>query len=210
MYWYPLYSFVRRRGYDEHEALDLTQDFFVHLLAPDYVKRADPARGRFRGFLFTSMRNFLAHDRERRSAQKRGGGVCPISLDAGTAEERFSREPVELGLTPEEAYERAWALSVIDRVLAELESEYVASGRGALFSHLRNVVWGDSEENYEAVAAAVGINLSALRVSVHRLRKQVRDRLRQAVAQTVARQEETEDELRVLLAALQPGRKTSL
>lgn len=204
-YWYPLYAYVRRRGYDAHAAEDITQDFFAQVLSPGFVSRANRERGRFRSFLLASLGNFLSHERERRQAQKRGGGLAPLSLDAANADERFQLEPRSEGLTPEQAYERSWALHLIERALADLEGEYVASGRTALFARLRGVVWGDGEADHESIAAELAMNVGAVKVSVHRLRKRLKDRLREAVAQTVMNAEETEDELRVLLAALRPG-----
>ena len=210
IYWYPLYTFIRSRGYDSHHAEDVTQDFFFHLLKPGYVQQADPQRGRFRSFLLASLNNFLSNERERRNAQKRGGGVVTISLDTVEEIERFQVQPPASGLTPEEVYDRNWALSIIARVLKALEIEYIAAGRGPLFALLRNVVWGDAEVSHDAIAAELGMSAGAIKVSIHRLRKRLQGKLREAVAQTVAQSQDTEDELRILLAALRPPRPNAL
>ena len=125
VYWYPLYAYVRRRGYESHEAEDLTQEFFVRLLAKDSLAEVDRQKGKFRAFLLASLKHFLANQRDRRQAQKRGGGHVVIALDALSAESRYRLEPA-CQLTPDKLFERQWALTVLEQVLARLQAEYVA------------------------------------------------------------------------------------
>src|SRR5215207_9257616 len=130
-YWYPLYAYVRRRGLDAHEAQDLTQDFFAHLLDSEAVGVASPERGRFRSFLLASLQNFLANHWRKENAQKRGGGKAPLSLDLAADE-----------LTPEKIYERRWAMTLLQQVLECLAAEYAADGKSALFEHLKPYLGG--------------------------------------------------------------------
>jgi len=188
LYWYPLYAYLRRRGSSEQDAQDLVQGFFADLLAREALSAADPARGRFRSFLLASLGNHLSHERERAHAQKRGGGARPLSIDWLSAEERFRLEPAAAD-TPERAFERAWAAALLERTLARLEQEFEAKGRGALFRELRERLGERSRQASDP---------PALRVTLHRLRKRYREILREEVAQTVARPEDVDEELRAL------------
>ena len=135
-YWYPLYTYVRRRGRTHHEAEDCTQEFLARLLASAGVARARPERGRFRSFLLASLRNFLTKEWQRGKAEKRGGGHALLPLEFDTAGERFAREPVDPGLTPEQAFDRNYALEMISRAIDAIRAEYGKSGRGELFAAL--------------------------------------------------------------------------
>ena len=202
-YWFPLYAYVRRWGRTHHEAEDLTQGFFATLLDREAVGRASPERGRFRTFLLSALRNFLTNEWEHANAAKRGGGQGPLPLEFGDAENQFAREPPAAGLTPEQAFDRSWALAQIERALAELGDEYRASGRGELFAALAPVVWGGgAQESLATQAARIGLNEGAIKVAVHRLRKRLRERLEALIAQTVADPAEAADELRYLIAAV--------
>ncbi len=202
-YWYPLYTFVRRQGRAHHEAEDCTQEFLARLLASDGVERARPERGRFRTFLLTSLRNFLVNEWQRGQAAKRGGGQAPLPLEFDTAAERFAREPADPGLTPEQAFDRNWALGMIERAVAALRTEYGKSGRGALFAALGPLVWSDtSQETHAELAEQLGMNAHAFTVALQRLRRRLGERLRIDVAQTVADEAEVDAELRYLIAAL--------
>jgi RNA polymerase sigma factor (sigma-70 family) len=203
-YWYPLYSYVRRRGHDHATAEDLTQEFFRQLLASDRLSRATPERGRFRGYLVANLRHFLAHDWEKLQAQKRGGNAKLLPLDAERAEERFQGELADAGLTPEQAFDRAWALQVIERALHEVGAEFAATGRARLFAQLQNFVWGNAAgASYDSVGAELGMTAGAVKVAIHRLRQKVREQLRVEVGATLADPAQTESELNHLLAALQ-------
>ena len=202
-YWFPIYSYVRRRGSDHGAAEDLTQEFFRLLLDSNKLSRATPERGRFRGYLVASMRSFLAHDWEKSRARKRGGDCTFLALDAERADERFQNEPIDPALTPEQAFDRAWALQMIDRVLGTIGAEFAANGRERLFVRLRTFVWGNADgASYESVAAELGMTAGAVRIAVHRLRQKVREQLRIEVSATLADPNETESELNHLLGAL--------
>jgi RNA polymerase sigma-70 factor (ECF subfamily) len=199
-YWYPLYAYLRRRGYPADQAQDLTQEFFVRVLEGRYLDRADPEKGRFRSFLLTSLKFFIADEKDRQSAQKRGGGmVAPLEFSSG--EERYQREPAH-GETPERIFERRWALSVIDRVLGKLREEFVRQGRPEHFERLKVFLLGQADAPYTALAREWKTSEGALKVAIHRLRKRYRDLFRQEIADTVADPAEVESELRYLAAVL--------
>ncbi|MBL7219536.1 MAG: sigma-70 family RNA polymerase sigma factor [Phycisphaerae bacterium] len=200
-YWYPLYSYVRRRGHDADEAQDMAQEFFAVLLAKEHLRAADPNRGRFRSFLLASMNNFLANQRRRQLAQKRGGGQAPLSLDFESAETRFTHEPSH-DLTPEKIYERRWAMALLDRALSMLRQEYAAGGKAALFDRLSVFLAGDRGPAYCEIAAELDMTEGAVKVAIHRLRTRCREHLRCEVAQTVADPGDVADELRDLLAVV--------
>jgi DNA-directed RNA polymerase specialized sigma24 family protein len=201
-YWYPLYAFIRRKGHDPDEALDRTQDYFAGLLEKGTVAAADPGKGRFRSFLLADCTHFLAHRRERDRADKRGGGMIPLSIDARDAEGRYLREPAH-GQTAERLFERDWALELLGGVLARLRREYDDSGRGATFEALKVVLTGDARAVPQAeLAARLGTSPGAVQVAVHRLRKRYRALVREAIAATVADDAEVEAEIRDLFAAL--------
>lgn len=202
-YWYPLYTFVRRQGKTHHEAEDCTQEFLARLLASDGVAKARPERGRFRTFLLTSLRNFLINEWHRTQTAKRGGGLAPLPLEFDTAEERFAKEPADPALTPEQAFDRNWAVSVINRVFDGLRTEYETSQRGELFAVLAPLVRGSpSQESHSALAARLNMNTHAFTMAVQRVRRRLGERLRADVAQTVADGTDVDAELRHLIAAL--------
>jgi RNA polymerase sigma factor (sigma-70 family) len=198
-YWYPLYSFVRHRGFSAHDAEDLTQAFLTHLLEKRGLKRVDPGLGRFRTFLLASLKNFLANDWDRAHAKKRGGGKPIISINEESAESRFQLEPSH-DMTPERHFERQWAMTLLDQVLSALRDEYHAEGKGDLFEELKAVLTGQAEA-YADVAARLRRSEGAIKVAVHRLRHRYRDLMRARIAETVG-EGEVEDELRHLLAML--------
>ena len=200
-YWYPLYYYVRRRGYRAEEAQDLTQEFFAKLLEKGSLKVADPDRGRFRSFLLASLNHFLAKEWRRASAQKRGGGKPAVSLDAESAETRYRQEPAH-NLTPEKAYERRWALLLLEKALSKLRDEYAASGKAGAFARLAAFLGGGERAAYEKAARELDMTEGAVKVAVHRLRKRCRAILRAEVAQTVADPADVDEELRHLMAAV--------
>jgi RNA polymerase sigma-70 factor (ECF subfamily) len=200
-YWYPLYVFTRRRRHAAAEAQDLVQGFFAELLEKGTLAAADEERGRFRTFLLAVYQRFLGHERERARARKRGGGRRIVSFDATDAEDRYRREPFH-ELTPERIYERRYALTLLDRVLARLESDFASRGRGELFERLKPTLTGGDATRYADLAAELGMSPGAVKVAVHRLRRQYRDALREEIAQTVDGPEEIDDELNRLLEAL--------
>src|SRR5205814_4799581 len=149
-YWYPLYAYVRRRGYPADQAQDLTQEFFVRVLEGRYLDRADPEKGRFRSFILTSLKFFVADEEDRHRARKRGGGVL-VPLEFSSGEERYQREPAH-DETPERIFERRWALSMLDRVVERLREEFVQHGRPEHFERLKVFLLGQSDTPYAALA----------------------------------------------------------
>jgi RNA polymerase sigma-70 factor (ECF subfamily) len=199
-YWYPLYAYLRRRGYSAEQAQDLTQEFFIRLLQGRYLDRADPEKGRFRSFILTSLKFFVSDERDRQGAHKRGGGtVVPLEFSSG--EERYQREPAH-DETPERIFERRWALSVLDRVVEKLRDEFVQHGRPEHFERLKVFLLEQSDAPYAALAREMNTSEGALKVAIHRLRKRYRELFRQEIADTVADPAEVESELRFLAAVL--------
>jgi RNA polymerase sigma-70 factor (ECF subfamily) len=198
-YWYPLYSFVRHRGYSPHDAEDLTQAFFAHLLEKRGLGRVDAEHGRFRTFLLASLKNFLANDWDRSHAQKRGGAQSIVSLERDAGESRFQLEPSH-DLTPERHFERQWAVTLLDQVLAALRAEYQADGNADVFEHLKGVLTGEAGA-YSDIAARLGRSEGAIKVAVHRMRSRYRELTRARIAETVG-EADVEDELRHLMAVL--------
>jgi RNA polymerase sigma-70 factor (ECF subfamily) len=199
-YWYPLYAYVRRRGYPADQAQDLTQEFFIRVLEGRYLDRAEQERGRFRAFLLTSLKFFLADGADRQRAQKRGGGKV-LSFEIASGEERYQREPAHQE-TPERIFERRWALSVLGRVVEKLRSEFVHHGRPEHFERLKQFLLGQGDAPYATLAREMNISEGALKVAIHRLRKRYRELFRQEILDTVADPAEVEPELRFLAAAL--------
>ena len=173
-YWFPLYAFIRRKGNGPERALDLTQGYFARLLERRTVAAADPARGRFRSFLLADCSHFLAHERERDGAARRGGGRAVLSIDARDAEGRYLLEPAH-EQTAERLFERDWALALLEGVLAGLRAEYERSGRGAVFEALKGVLTDAARSVPQAeLARRLGTTEAAVQVAVHRLRKRYR------------------------------------
>jgi DNA-directed RNA polymerase specialized sigma24 family protein len=203
-YWYPLYVFVRRSGHDAELARDLTQAYFVRLLESGVLGATDREKGRFRAFLRTDCGYFLADQRDRRHAQKRGGGVTAISIDARDAEGRYRVEPVD-EMTPERLFDRAWAVTVLERTIDQVASEYNESGRTALFERLKIVLSdGPRSLTYASIGAELGMSDIAVQSAVQRLRKRFRALVREQIAATLddPTSGEMEDEIRSLYTAL--------
>jgi RNA polymerase sigma factor (sigma-70 family) len=199
-YWYPLYAYVRRRGYPADQAQDLTQEFFIRVLEGRYLDRADPEKGRFRSFILTSLKFFVADEEDRKRAYKRGGGAV-LSLEFSSGEDLYQREPAH-DETPERIFERRWALAVLDRVVERLRNEFVHHGRPEHFERLKVFLLGQSDAPYATLAREMSTSEGALKVAIHRLRKRYRELFRQEIADTVADPGEVESELRFLAAAL--------
>jgi RNA polymerase sigma factor (sigma-70 family) len=202
-YWYPLYAYLRRRGYAPDQAQDLTQEFFMRVLEGRYLDRADPEKGRFRSFILTSLKFFAADEQDRQRAQKRGGAAA-VSLEFSSGEsgeERYQREPGH-NETPDRIFERRWALSMLERVMDRLRDEFVQHGRPENFERMKVFLLGQSEAPYADLAREMNTSEGALKVAIHRLRKRYRELLRQEIADTVADPAEVESELRYLAAVL--------
>ncbi len=204
-YWYPLYAYVRRRGYSPEDAQDLTQEFFTRLLKCNWLERADRQRGKFRSFLLASINHFLADEWDKARAQKRGGGVPPVPLQLDAAETRFGHEPADK-YTPEQNFERRWALALLEEVLRRLAAEYEQEGRAELFAEVNPCLVGErAAQPYAEIAARLGISEGTVKSSVHRLRQRYRQLLREEIAHTVAGPAEVDEELRHLFAVLSNG-----
>lgn len=202
IYWYPIYAFIRRRrGYRHHDAEDLTQGFFAHLLEHATLKRAARDKGRFRNFLLAVLSNFLANERDAATALKRGGGLEILSLDEQTAETLYAREPA--GQAPDDrVYDQRWAQALVRQVLGRLGNECAEEGKAQLFAALEPcLTQPDTAGIYAGCARDLGMNEPAVRVAAHRLRRRFGELLRREIAQTVASPDEIDDELRHLLAA---------
>jgi RNA polymerase sigma factor (sigma-70 family) len=201
-YWYPLYTYVRRRGYGPPDAQDLTQEFFARLLGQNWLAQADRERGRFRTFLLAALSHFLANEWDKARAQKRGGAVQLVPLQLDNAETRYGQEPAD-PRTPEQCFERRWALALLDEVLNRLRQEQVAAGTGEMFDALKPCLVGDRQaQPYAALAAELGMTEGAVKVAVHRLRQRYRQLLREEIANTVATPEEVNAEMHHLFNVL--------
>jgi RNA polymerase sigma factor (sigma-70 family) len=201
VYWYPVYAYVRRRGYSVEDARDLTQAFFARLLEKTDLRGADPARGRFRSFLLSAVRHFLSNQRDWQSALKRGGGQPMLPLDFASGEERYIREPSDQ-LDPERIFERRWAMEVLESALKRLEADYARTGDNHHFEMLKACLTDTPDVSYRTIGASLGMSEGAVGVAVHRLRRRFGVALRQEVAQVVS-EPLVDDELRYLLGALQ-------
>ena len=201
-YWRPLYAFVRRQGCGIEEAQDLTQDFFARLLERRDFDAVRREKGRLRSYLLVSLKHFLANERQRAGATKRGNGQLPISLDEMRAHDRDDREPADT-LTPEEIYQRRWALTVLEQVLARLSDEYRDSGKLPLFDRLKELLADEPGRPSQAeIATELGMTENAVKQAFHRFRERYRQILREQIAHTVATPGEIEEELRHLIAIL--------
>lgn len=204
LYWYPLYAFARRSGYDASDAEDLTQSFFLHLLEKEAFSRVGPEKGRFRSFLLVSFKNHMSVLRHRGRAAKRGGGRQVVSLDEEDAEHRYRLESVD-DLTPEKVFEARWATTLLSRVTSHLREEYVTQGRAQAFDRLKlYLVKSDYEDvnSYRRVADELGLSVGGVKTVIFRLRKRFTALLREEVAQTLLDPAEIDSELHALCEAL--------
>ncbi|UCE47110.1 MAG: sigma-70 family RNA polymerase sigma factor [Phycisphaerales bacterium] len=201
-YWFPLYVYLRRQGNDASQAEDYTQAFLAFLLEKRALSKADPKRGRFRSFLLASLKNFLANERARARAHKRGGDRKVLSLDIQNAERRYALKPVD-ELSPEKLFARSWALTVLDRTMSRLADEAKAAQKQQLFAGLKVYLTADKRSvPYRQMAAELSMSEGAVRVAAHRLRRRYRELLRDEIAQTVTTEEQIDQEIRDLFAAL--------
>ena len=200
-YWYPIYTFVRREGYSAADAQDLTQEFFARLLEKNYLAQVEHQKGKFRSFLLASLRHFLADQRDRARAVKRGGGADCLSLDAQSAEDRYRLEPVDR-MDAEKIYERRWAMTLLEQALTRLRNENVAAGKVELFERLRDFVAGESDVSCGEAATQLGLTEGAVKSALHRLRQRYRELVREEIAHTVAEPAEIDTELRYLIAVM--------
>jgi RNA polymerase sigma-70 factor (ECF subfamily) len=198
-YWYPLYAFVRRQGYEEAEAKDLTQGFFAKLLEKNYLAGVQRAKGKFRSFLLVAIKHFMSDERDKARALKRGGDKILISLDETVGEDRYRHEPVDT-MDAEKLYERRWALTLLEQARERLKEEYLMAGKAKLYEQLQLFGSGDKDTPaYAEVAPALGLSESGLRSAVHRMRQRYSELVREEVAQTVSSPAEVDEEIRYLI-----------
>jgi RNA polymerase sigma-70 factor (ECF subfamily) len=201
-YWYPLYAFVRGSRYSPQDAQDLTQGFFLCLLAKDFLRLVDPEKGRFRTFLKMALKRFLTHEWERIHAEKRGGGRVCLSFDTTMAEQRFLAEQVD-GLAPDQAYDRHWAFTLLREATARLQKEYTEANKLTELQELKPYLTAERGcIPYGQIASAVRTTEGAARVAIHRLRKRFRGLFREVIAETVSDAEDVEEEMRYVISML--------
>jgi RNA polymerase sigma-70 factor (ECF subfamily) len=201
-YWFPLYAYMRQRGYNTHQAEDYTQAFFTHILEKHDLQAADPKYGKFRSFLLIRLKYFLSDERDRAKAKKRGGGRKIFSLGFQNAEDQYALEPADQ-LSPEKLFEKSWALTVLERTMDRLENEMTKKDKKKLFEHLK--VYLTTEKDvipYKNMAKELKMAEGSVRVAVHRLRRRYRKLLRDEIAQTVTAEDQIDEEMGHLFAAL--------
>ena len=200
-YWFPLYAYVRRHGHNKEDAEDLTQAFFARFLEKNYLEGLSAERGRFRAFLLASLKHFLINDWKKSQRQKRGGGEMPLSLDWQTADTIFQVAAVNEP-SPDKAFDREWALALLAKVIERLQKECEADGKAKLFGQLKIFLTaGKGELSHAEAATKLGMDETAVRVAVHRLRKRYRQLLRDEIAQTLADDADVDEEMRALFGA---------
>lgn len=201
-YWPPIYAFIRKKGYSLEDAQDLTQEFFARFISKDYLRAADASKGRFRTLLLTAVSRFLVNEYERSQTQKRGGDKVHLSLEECLGEEKCWNEPAVTD-TPESLYQRCWAETLLNTVLARLRSEMASSGAVDRFEILKPFLSGDTDLPTAAeVSAKLGVSQSTVYSLVHRFRQRYGQLLREEISQTVTSPAEIQDELRHLLSSL--------
>lgn len=201
-YWPPLFSYIRRQGHGLEEAQDLTQAFFAKLLKRNFWARADPHKGRFRSFLLTALRHFLADEKDRNHTLKRGGGLSFISLDEQSSDARFL-EGASPNLSNEQQFDRQWAATVLEQARARLRQECLAAGKGALYDRFSLAPDRNTSPVPDAlIAQELGLSPSTIKPAISRLRRRYGELVREEVAHTVSRPEEVDEEIRYLLSVI--------
>ena len=204
VYWYPIYAYLRRRGFERHEAKDLTQGFFHYLVKKNVVQAADPLKGRFRSFLLGSLKNFVSNEEGRERALKRGGNVQLLSLDEELAEGHYAHEPRD-DRSPEKLFDRRWALTVLDEAGRRLENEFKAAGAEQEFAELKSFLNSDRGLSYAELSARLNRSEVALRSIVSRMRKRFREFVLEVIRETVSSPEQVPAEMEHLKATLREG-----
>ena len=202
-YWVPLYAYTRRRGHAVHEAEDLTQSFFAHVLETQGLSRVGPAKGRFRSFLLVSLKHFLDNEYHKERALKRGGGHVVISWEDLPPNEREAIETSQ-DVTPEKLFDREWAVTLLNRAMKQLQKECAAARKSELFERLKDYLTGENgDDSYAKIGADLNMTEGSIKVSVHRLRRRFGELVRDQIERTVANPEDVDAELRELFAALE-------
>jgi len=201
-YWYPLYAYIRGKGFDTHAAQDLTQEFFSRLLSKPWLQDVHDSKGKFRAFLLAAMNNFLANEWRREKAEKRGGGQEIFSLDAAEAEQRFRLEPFH-NESPDKLFDRSWAMTVLEQASAQLRQECFMTGKIGLFESLKTSLAGEkNDERYADVAARLGITEDAVKKTAQRMRDRYQEIVRAEIAQTLMNPAEVVGETEFILKAV--------
>lgn len=201
IYWYPVYAYVRRRGFHHDQASDLTQGFFTSMIEGNTFRNAAPERGKFRSYLLGAVKHFLSHEWHYARAQKRGGGREMFRLDSEDAQQRYAMEPWH-DLTPEKLFDRQWAMTVLELAMEELRRQFAREGKERFFHLLKDFLTGGSNEAYKAVGAELGMEEGTVKVTAHRLRKRYAELLRRQILQTVQKPEQVEEEIRQLFTSV--------
>jgi RNA polymerase sigma factor (sigma-70 family) len=204
IYWYPIFSFARRRGHSPADSQDLTQGFFLDLLQHRALTRVDRLKGKFRSFLLASFQNYLSVQARRAHCEKRGGQQRFVYLDAESAEKRYRLEPADY-LSPEKIFDARWAIALLDHSMSRLASECESNGKGALFEALKGFIGignDDTGRSYDEAAKSLNVGVGAVKTLIHRLRKRYIEIVRQEVARTVSDPAEITDEIHALCDAL--------
>jgi len=203
-YWYPLYAYIRRLGYDVADAEDLTQSFFARLLEKNYLAQVDRQKGRFRSFLLACLRHFLSDRQDHAKAVKRGGRCTFIPLETQSAEERHRQEPMD-EMNAEKIFERRWALTLLGFAEARLRQEYEAAGKVPLYEHLKIFRTGAEPKSlltYAQLGSQMNMTESAVGCAAARLRRRFRELVREEVARTVTHSSEIDEEIRYLIVVI--------
>lgn len=201
-YWFPLYAYLRRNGYNNQQAEDYTQAFFCRLLEKHVIGMADSKRGKFRSFLLSTLKHFLSDEYDRAQAQKRGGGRKLLSIDFTAAENQYALEPA-YSLSPEKLFDKSWALTVLERTMSRLKAELTAQNKQDLFDHLKIYLTSEKDSiPYREKAAEMNLTEGNVRTAVHRLRRRYRKLLRDEIAQTVTADNQVDEEIDDLFNAL--------
>lgn len=201
-YWFPLYSYIRRKGHPADEAEDLTQGFFSHLLEKQTLAKADQDKGRFRAFLLTVLKHYISDEWKKSHTLKRGGQRKFVQMDAQQAEGFYSLAPVD-PITPEKLFDRNWAMALLTLVMTRLGEHYAQKGQTDLFIAIKGSIDGSAGDlSYADIGAKLNMTEAAVKTAAHRLRKQYRDILREEIAQTVSSEDEIDDEIRFLMDTL--------
>jgi RNA polymerase sigma-70 factor (ECF subfamily) len=201
-YWYPLYTFVRRQGQNPQDAEDLVQEFFARLLQKNFLKAVNPERGRFRTFLSMAMKRFMANEWDRQQARKRGGGQIPLPLDTTLAERRY-QDGAAVEMSADLAFDRQWAITLLEAALSRIGQEQERLGKGPEFHVLKQFLTvGKEAIPYHKIAVQLRVSDAAVRMAAHRLRRRFREIFREEITQTVANATDVDEEIRHLLRVL--------
>lgn len=205
-YWYPLFAYLRRKGYSASDSADYLQSFFIELMEKDFLNAVEPEQGRFRWFMMSAASRFAAKQVQKANALKRGGGISKFSIDVDDAERRYLLEPVD-GWTPEKLYDRGWALEVLKQALAKLQNEFESKSKGPLFQRLQSSLTGSEPDpqSYADIATELGMTEGAVKVAAFRLRSRFRELLVETVSDTVNSPDEVDGELDELMKSLRGG-----